>query len=158
MWHFAILDSNANSGLQRKARRVCGGNQLNRSQSLFYFVPQDSHNKAGSTRNPRKLLLAFPSCTMYKPPRYVQCTEQCTELKHSCKKKSVLVGSAPVALWMTDKCMYFRTLLLMPCYKVYFYQMIKKAPRKKVAPWRLLGAFAPFQPFFWPGALRLQQL
>ena len=82
-----------NSGLQlwitEESKKSLWGNQLNRSQSLFYFVPQDSHNKAGSTRNPRKLLLAFPSCTMYKPPRYVQCTEQCTELKHSCKKVSL---------------------------------------------------------------------
>ena len=54
------------------------------------------------------------------------------------------VGSAHVALLMTDTCMYFRTLRLMPCYKVYFCQKIKKAPGKKVAPWRLLGAFAPF--------------
>ena len=54
------------------------------------------------------------------------------------------VGSAHVALLMTDTCMYFRTLRLMPCYKVYFCQKIKKAPGKKVAPRRLLGAFAPF--------------
>ena len=31
--------------------------------------------------------------------------------------------------------MYFRTLWLMPCYKVYFCQKIKKAPGKKVVPW-----------------------
>ena len=31
-------------------------NPLDRSQSLFYFVPQDSHSQAGSTRKSRKLL------------------------------------------------------------------------------------------------------
>ena len=36
----------------------------------------------------------------------------------------------------------------MPSYRVYFFQKIKKAPEKKVAPWRLLGACAPFPPFF----------
>ena len=46
----------------------------------------------------------------------------------------------------------------MPSYRVYFFQKIKKAPEKKVAPWRLLGACAPFPAFFRTGALRLQQL
>ena len=36
----------------------------------------------------------------------------------------------------------------MASYRVYFFQKIKKAPEKKVAPWRLLAACAPFPPFF----------
>ena len=59
-------------------------------------------------------------------------------------KKSVWVSSDTVAVWMTDKFMYFRTVWMMPCYKANFSQKIKKAPAKKVAPLRLLGAFAPF--------------
>ena len=46
----------------------------------------------------------------------------------------------------------------MPSYRVYFFQKIKKAPEKKVAPCRLLAACAPFPPFFRTGDLRLQQL
>ena len=42
------------------------------------------------------------------------------------------VNSAPVAMWMTNKCMYFRT-----SYRVYFWQQIKKAPGKKVGPCHL---------------------
>ena len=41
--------------------------------------------------------------------------------------RQFVFDSAPVALWITD-----------------MHVKIKKAPRKKVAPWRLLGAFAPF--------------
>ena len=39
---------------------------------------------------------------------------------------------------------YTCTLKVVPSYRVYFCQKIKKAPGKKAAPWRLLGAWAPF--------------
>ena len=39
---------------------------------------------------------------------------------------------------------YTCTLKVVPSYRVYFCQKIKKAPGKKAAPWRLLGACAPF--------------
>ena len=41
--------------------------------------------------------------------------------------RQFVFDSAPVALWITD-----------------MHVKIKKAPGKKVAPWRLLGACAPF--------------
>ena len=50
---------------------------------------------------------------------------------------------------------YTCTLKVVPSYRVYLCQKIKKAPGKKVAPWRLLGACAPF--LKWNNGLKENQ-